>query len=117
MPALLTMLFGGFVAQMSKLAAFTVFLIAVVFVFFSTLWIFGSDLFYYLMGLMFDFISYLLTSLNLDPKMFDFMSTFRQLPVSILEVAQYVGFTTCIKILLSALVIRITINLIPFLKV
>lgn len=117
MPALLLTIISGFATQMGKLAAFTAFLIGVLFVFFASLWIFGSDLFYYLMGLMFDFISYLLSTLNLDPKMFDFMSTFRKLPVEVLQVAQYVGFTECMKILLSALVIRITINLIPFLKV
>lgn len=116
MPALLLTLISGFATQMGKLAAFTVFLISVLFIFFASLWIFGSDLFYYLMGLMFDFISYLLSALNLDPKMFDFMSTFRKLPVEVLQIAQYVGFSECMRILLSALVIRVTANLMPFLR-
>lgn len=117
MPALISIVLGGILSQLSKMAALTAFLIGVLFVFFASLWIFGSDLFYELMGLMFDFISYLLSGLNLDPKMFDFMSTFKKLPVDVLQIAQYVGFSECMRILLSALVVRVTINLIPFLKV
>lgn len=113
---LIGLFISGMVAQMSKLAAFTAFLIAVIFIFFASLWIFGSDLFYYFMGLIFDFFSYLLESIGLDPTMFDFMSALRKLPPSILEIAEYVGFSTCMRITLSAIVINLTIKLIPFLR-
>lgn len=117
MPALLVTLIGGFTSSMAKMAAFTAFIIAVLFVVFFSLWLFGGDMFYYIMGLIFDFVNALLQKMDVDVQMFDFMATMDAIPPNIRNIAAYTGFSTAAKIIMLAIAIRTTLNLIPFLRV
>lgn len=117
MPALLLTLIGGFTSSMAKLAAFTAFIIAVLFVVFISLWLFGGDMFYYIMGLFFDFINALLQKMDIDVQMFDFMAAFHAIPASVKNIAAYTGFSASMKIIMLAISIRVALNLIPFLRV
>lgn len=117
MPALLMTLVSGFGASMAKMAAFTAFIIAVLFVLFLSLWLFGGDMFYYVMGLVFDFVNALLEKMNIDIQMFDFMATMNAIPASIRNIAAYTGFSASAKIIMLAISIRVALNLIPFLRV
>lgn len=117
MPALLMTLIGGFTSSLAKMAAFTAFIIAVLFIVFISLWLFGGDLFYYIIGLFFDFINALFQKMNIDVQMFDFMAIFHRIPANIKNIAIYTGFADSLKIIMLGLSIRVALNLIPFLRV
>lgn len=90
--------------------------IAIIFVVFTSMWLFGYDFFIYIINEIFSFVGQIMRENSSDPTDFDFFRYISQLSPVTTNLLGYLGFNYCIKILMSALTTRTILNLIPMVR-
>lgn len=104
---------GGWLSQQVYKTFWIISIIAVVF---FSLWLFGVDLFTWVVLKLLDLASYLLAKFNVTPESFDFMAYARQFTPEIKGMADLLGFSEILRNILLAISLRFAIDLIPLIN-
>lgn len=105
---------GALLMQSAKTLTVTLVIIGVVF---FSLWGFGLDIIFELFAMIFKFVAQMVQGSGLGAVDIDFMSYVRKLPPDVLNLASYLGLETGMKMIISAIITRVFLNAIPFVRI
>lgn len=116
MAKLASLLFSGFLKLIGQSVIYTAFAVALVAVIFTSLWVFGDDLFMFFIDKVFVFIGSMISDNQVSVADYNFMSFVSDLPPDVINLLALLKFSYCLKVVLSALTARFILNLIPFVR-
>lgn len=97
----------------AKTMATSILIVGVVFL---SLWGFGLDLFFELLSLFFSFIGNILSKTGFNVPAFNLIDQIKNMDSVTVNILAYLHFDECFKMILSALMTRIALNSIPFVR-
>ena len=115
MPILIA-IFSGLASLVASTVRSMLFAISLTLAIFGALWFFGTDLATWVIENLVSVVSHFMGKLGVDLPSLDFDSYIAQLG-DYSNIVGYLGFGQCLQIIISALITRLIINSIPFLKV
>lgn len=116
MGKLASFLFSAFGKLLGQSLVYTTFAVSLVAVIFTSLWVFGDDIFMFFIDKIFVFIGSMIGENTMSVEDYNFMNFIRQLPPDMLNLLAFLNFSYCLKIILSAITARFILNLIPFVR-
>lgn len=114
MQAILTFLGAMLTGILSKIAAGSVWVIAVVTAVFAALWLFGKDLACWILESVLKLVVYILNSTSINFDVFNPGTYIASMPADLTNMLSLIGLPDAIAIIVAAIGIKVLLQLIPF---